>query len=296
MTKIAVSGATGNLGGLAIDNLVSLGVAPDNIVPLVRSEDKAAAFFTRGMKPRIADYDDAVGFERALEGIDKLVLISPPVLDNAKRLHQMHGAVMAAHSVGLTQLALVSLADPEERPFALEDVDIAIEHSVRAVGIPFTILRNSVYLDELGPELAVAAKSGELVSATGNHTMNWAPRADQASAIAASVVRDGHIGATYNLVSPEPYTYDNIAEMLGRATGRAVSHRQAQPAEAMRKLVAGGLSSENAESVVGLFQKAIANGKCRTTGNDIERLSGRPGRPTVEYLAAIANRSAEQAA
>ncbi|HLQ81864.1 MAG TPA: NmrA family NAD(P)-binding protein [Brachybacterium sp.] len=287
MAVIAVAGATGNLGGLVVDRLLDGGVAPEEVVPFVRSAQKGEPFAARGMEPRVATYDDPAGFARALAGIDKLVLISPPSLDNAVRLEQLHGAVRAAHGAGLAQLAFVGLSDPEQRAFALEDVDLAIEHSIRAVGIPFTFLRNSVYLDELGPELAVAATTGELLSATGNRTLNWAPRADQAAAIAAAVMQDGHLGATYDLVSPEPYTYADIAAWLTEASGREVTHREAPAAEVISALVAGGMEGEHARSMVEDFHGAIAEGKCRTTGGDIERLSGRPGRPTPAYLAQL---------
>ncbi|MET8922531.1 NmrA family NAD(P)-binding protein [Streptomyces sp. NPDC004623] len=290
MSTIAVTGATGNLGGLVIDHLIASKVPAADVIPLVRSAQKGEAFAARGMAPRVATYDDPEGFARAIEGVDKLVLISPPELDNAKRLHQLHGAVMAARGAGLEQLALVSLADPEERPFGLEDVDLAIEYSIRAAGIPFTFLRNSVYLDELAGELAVAAATGELLSATDNHTMNWAPRGDMAAAIASAVMQDGHIGATYNLVSPEPYTYDDLAAQLSEATGRPVTHRVAPDSEVVAALIAGGMGQEHAESMVRDFQGAIAAGKCRTTGDDIEHLSGRSGRPTPHYLKALTER------
>jgi NAD(P)H dehydrogenase (quinone) len=243
------------------------------------------------MRPRVASYDDPAGFEAALIGVDKLVLISPPVLDNAKRLHLLHGAVMAANAAQLSQLAWVSLADPEERPFQLEDVDLAIEHSILATGMPFTFLRNSVYLDELGPELAIAAKSGELVSATENHTFNWAPRADMAAAIASSVVADGHLGKIYNLVGPRSYTYTDVAALLSEATGRTITHRQASPEDAIHALIEGGMESDSAKSMVEYFHSAIATGKCHTTGTDIERLAGRSGRPTPEYLTALVVRA-----
>jgi NAD(P)H dehydrogenase (quinone) len=287
MTTIAVTGATGNLGGLVIDHLLTMGVKAEDVVPLVRSVNKGESFHIRGMKPRVASYDNSSEFEQAMKGIDKLVLISPPILDNAKRLHMLHETVMAVHAAKIEHLALVSLADPEERPFRLEDVDLAIEHTVLALGIPSTILRNSVYFDELTTELSVAAKSGELVSATKNHTLNWAPRADQAAAIAAAVVGDSHIGKIYNLVSPVAYTYDDVASMLSKATGRLIKHRQVEPGEAVQTLVAAGVDPVYAYSIVHDFQKAIATGKCHTTGSNIKQLSGKSGQPTAEYFTTL---------
>lgn len=291
MSVIAVTGATGNLGGLVINHLLDRGVNPSKIIPLVRSEDKGEQFRMRGMSPRVASYDDPAGFEKALDGVDKLVLISPPVLDNAKRLTMLHGAVMAAYAAQLEQLALVSLADPEERPFQLEDVDLAIEHSILATGIPHTFLRNSVYLNELCPELAIAAKTGELVSATGDHTFNWAPREDMAAAIASAVSTEGHLGRTYNLVSPHSFTYSDIATLLSQATGQAITHRQVRPEKAIQALIHGGMNPDSAKSMVEYFHSAIEAGKFHTTGNDIERLSGRAGKPTSECLAILVERA-----
>lgn len=62
MTNIAVTGATGNLGGLVVDHLLSLGIPPADIVPFVRSAEKADAFTAREMKPRIASSDDPASF------------------------------------------------------------------------------------------------------------------------------------------------------------------------------------------------------------------------------------------
>ncbi|MGO1523890.1 MAG: hypothetical protein ACTHV8_09390 [Nesterenkonia sp.] len=194
---------------------------------------------------------------------------------------------MAAHGGQLTQLAFVSFSDAEKRTLGLEDVDLAIEHSIRAAGIAFTFIRNSVYLEELAPELAVAVESGQLLSATENRAMNWAPRVSQAAAIAAAVTQDGHIGFTYNLVSPKPYTYDDVAALLSETVGREITHRPATPAEVDSALAEAGINPEHAHSVANGFHLAIASGTCRTTGNDIERLSGHSGAVTADDIAAL---------
>lgn len=293
MSVIAVTGATGHLGGLVVEDMVRRGHPLEQIVPLVRSKEKGRAFAERGMSPRVASYDDREAFGAALAGIDKLVLISPPALDNAERLDLLHGAVMEAAGANLSQLAYVSLADPEERPFQLEDVDLAIEHSIRATGVPFTILRDSVYADELAPELAAAAASGKLLSLTGSQTLNWAPRPDMARAIAGAVTSEGHLGKTYNLVSAAPYTYDDIAAWLSEALGKEIQHLEAPADDIVKSLEATGMDPDHARSMVHDFQAAIAAGKCRTTGPDIMDLGGVSGMPTPEFLGHLATHAAE---
>ena len=55
MTKIAVTGATGQLGRHAVAALIERGVAPADIVAVVRDEAKAGDL---GVVVRAADYTD----------------------------------------------------------------------------------------------------------------------------------------------------------------------------------------------------------------------------------------------
>ena len=275
------------MGGLVIEGILALGADPSNVLPLVRSTAKGERFAARGMEPRLADFDDPASMRHALDGVDKLVLISSPSMDNPARLRQLYDAVSAAHEANIRHIAYVGLADPEDYAYGLEDVELSTEYAIRALGIPFTFLRNSVYLDEITPELRVALKTGELLSITGDHTMNWSPRADQASAIAGAIWDDRHTGKTYNLVSPRRYKYSDLARMLSEATGRSISYRHASAHEVIASLIAGGMNQDHAESMVEVFQGAIASGKWQTTDNDIQRLSGRSGYPTPEYISQI---------
>ena len=71
--KIAITGASGQLGRLIIEQLLSHKVAAENIVALVRNPAKAADL---GVEVREADYEQPDTLEAALRGIDTLMLIS----------------------------------------------------------------------------------------------------------------------------------------------------------------------------------------------------------------------------
>ncbi|MFC5748093.1 NAD(P)H-binding protein [Actinomadura rugatobispora] len=244
MTTIAVTGATGRLGGRIIERLLEAGVAAADIAPLVRTHDKGAPWRERGMDVRVGSYDDPIALTAALAGVDKAVLVPPPSLDNAVRVHQQHQAVQALHALDISHLVLVSLADPERRPFGLEDVDLATEHIIRATGLPFTFMRNSVYMDELGPELGVAAKTGELVSATR----------------------------------------DDLAVLLGEVTDRTITHRLASAQETVQALTDGGMDAQHADMMVGSFHAAIAKDIFDTTSVDVQELTGRSPAVSAELV------------
>ena len=73
---IAVTGATGHLGRLVVTGLLDAGVPPPTSVAVVRTPEKAADLAARGVQVRQADYADAAALETALDGVDRLLLVS----------------------------------------------------------------------------------------------------------------------------------------------------------------------------------------------------------------------------
>ncbi|HYF68112.1 MAG TPA: NAD(P)H-binding protein, partial [Ohtaekwangia sp.] len=70
--KIAVTGATGQLGRIVVNKLTEKTDAK-NIIAVVRSKQKASDL---NVETREADYDKSESLASALQGIDTLVFIS----------------------------------------------------------------------------------------------------------------------------------------------------------------------------------------------------------------------------
>ena len=85
--KIAIAGATGQLGNLVIGQLLQL-TAAQNIVALVRNIDRAEHFKAQGIELREFDYDHPETLAPALLGIDKLLLISANEIGRRTPQHQ----------------------------------------------------------------------------------------------------------------------------------------------------------------------------------------------------------------
>ncbi|WP_347038838.1 NAD(P)H-binding protein [Glutamicibacter halophytocola] len=74
--KIAITGATGQLGRLVIDALLRRGADPAQLVAIGRSEEKLEPLAGKGLQTRVADYNVEASLVAALEGVDKLLLVS----------------------------------------------------------------------------------------------------------------------------------------------------------------------------------------------------------------------------
>lgn len=76
MTTYAITGATGQLGGLAAGSLRAAGVDAADIVAIVRDEKKASTLSNMGVTVRVADYESPETLRTALAGVDRLLLVS----------------------------------------------------------------------------------------------------------------------------------------------------------------------------------------------------------------------------
>nr|WP_253267627.1 NAD(P)H-binding protein [Streptomyces asoensis] len=97
---IVVSAASGAFGRLVIDRRLARRPA-DRIVAAVRHPDGAADLAARGVEVRLDDYDAPATLRTAFEGADRLLLISSPELDSARRAGQHRAAVEAACDAGV---------------------------------------------------------------------------------------------------------------------------------------------------------------------------------------------------
>ena len=92
MTKYAVTGATGKLGRLVLDELLAK-TDPANVVALARDPSALSDYAQKGIDVRQADYDDPASLDAALAGVDRVLLISGNAVGQRER---QHGAVIEA--------------------------------------------------------------------------------------------------------------------------------------------------------------------------------------------------------
>jgi NAD(P)H dehydrogenase (quinone) len=93
MLTYAVTGASGKLGRLAAQELMSRGVPGSAVVAVVRTPSKAADLAERGVRVREADYARLPTLAGALEGVDRLLLVSS---SEPRRRVAHHANVIAA--------------------------------------------------------------------------------------------------------------------------------------------------------------------------------------------------------
>jgi NAD(P)H dehydrogenase (quinone) len=278
----AVTAATGHLGRLVVEDLLGR-VPADQVVAVVRDAAKAQPLADRGVAVRVAGYDDPDALAAALEGVDRVLLISGNEL--GRRVAQHTNVVEAAKTAGVAHLSYTSAPHADATDLILAPEHKGSEEAVRASGIPFALLRNNWYTENYVAAMEDVRGTGVLVSATGGGRVASATRADLAAGAAAVLTGEGHDDVVYELAGDEAWTFDELAAVMADVLGRPVRHEQVTPEERASQLVAAG-TPEAAAGFVAALEANIAGGALADASGDLSRILGRPTTTLREALAA----------
>ncbi|CCQ17910.1 putative nucleoside-diphosphate-sugar epimerase [Rhodococcus sp. AW25M09] len=279
----AVTGATGNLGGLVIDALLRRGIAPEGIVAVVRNADKAASLSERGVVVRVADYSDSAAMTAALAGVDKLLLVSGSEV--GQRIAQHSNVIDAAEAAGVGLIAYTSLLAADTSGVSLAPEHKATEERLTASAIPAVFLRNGWYWENYLGSLAQTVDGGVLLGAAGNGRIAAASRADYADAAAAVLTGDDQGGKIYELGGDERLTYTELAAVIANISGKPVVYKDVGESEYAGILAGAGLPDFVA-TMLASADAGISRGELDTDSGDLQALIGRPSTPVAEVLRA----------
>jgi NAD(P)H dehydrogenase (quinone) len=267
----AVTGSTGALGTLVIQHLLSLKVPSSSIVALARDEAKAAGLKSKGVLVRIAQYGNKESLEKALKGVDRLLLVSGSEVGQRAVQHQT--VIEAAKTAGVKLLVYTSIghADTSSNPLAPEHK--TTEAALKASGLQYVVLRNNWYTENYADDLKYAKGSGVIAAAVGAGRVASASRTDYAEAAARVLVGEGHAGKIYELTGTKAWDYRELAATAAELLGRPVVFKNLTAAERKAGLVAAGLP-EGAAGFVTSLDQAIEAGTLAAASDDLEKLLG----------------------
>jgi NAD(P)H dehydrogenase (quinone) len=282
---IAITGATGQLGRLVVGKLKDK-VPADEIVALARTPQKADDL---GVAVREADYDRPETLERALAGVDTLLLVSSSEV--GKRAAQHRNVIKAAKKAGVKRIVYTSLLHADTSPLDLAEEHLATEAELKASGIPFTILRNGWYTENYTGSIPGALAGGMFLGSAGEGLISSATRADFADAAVAALTSEGHEGQTYELAGDEAWTLSDLAGEISRQAGRNIPYRDLPEAEYATALEGFGLPEGFARMIAG-WDVGASRGALYDDSRQLSKLIGRPTTPLSVAVADALKQSA----
>ncbi len=225
---ILVIGATGRIGGDVARLLVDAG-AP--VRALVRDRTRAEALTARGVELAVGDLDDTSSLDRAMSGVDRVLVVSAQDLRQA----ELQGnAVQAAVRNDVGHIVKVSGIAPSVSPggpAAIGRQNWRTEQDIEETGVPFALLRPGSFLQHLpDPTAHRGGGPGVLAAPMGSSPIAMVDARDIAAAAAAVLTSDEHFNRVYDITGPRAFTYQQLAGVLEDATARVVQYVDTPPA------------------------------------------------------------------
>jgi len=294
-----MTGASGRYGRLATEKLIAQGHARDLIL-ITRTPAKLADCAQAGCQVCYGDFDRPETLRAAMNGADKLMLISGTRV--GARVLQHRAAIDAAAAAGVRHVVYTSFVNVEPANPAIVTIDHReTENLIRASGLAFTFMRDAHYADAMilnaGPGFIA---SGVWLTSTrdGREAMVW--REDCVDCAVAVLTQDGHENKSYTVTGPNRENFAEVAEMLAEVTGRPIRLVETDDAGMYAHFDALGIPREpvDNQTVAGIpwnsddmvsFERAIREGFLDVCTDDVRRLTGRPARSVRELIEANAD-------
>ena len=267
--RVPVTGVRGKTGTPLAQLLTDRGVEV-----LGGSSDPATVALD-GVRPTTFSWDDPSGWPAATAGVDAVFVVSPDRADAPGLLTALMAALPgSAHVVLLSEQAADRVGPDGWSPRR--------ERAVRESGHSWTVLRPSWFMQVLtDPRFYrdAVAVDGDLPFPSAGAAVAWIDARDIAAVAAHALLEPGHDGAVYEITGPEAVSLPRTAELLTRALGHEVTHRDVPVEE-----VLAGTDGFERELTALTFDRVRA-GVFAAVTDTVERVTGRPARSLATFLA-----------
>ncbi|MEU4548472.1 SDR family oxidoreductase [Nonomuraea dietziae] len=268
---ILITGATGTIGSEVLRQLAERG---ERVRPMARDLSKLSVEGVRG------DFADPGSLERALEGVDSVLLVTAFGKDLAQ--HDL-ALVEAARRAGIRKVVKISALGTGE---STEENDVRSWHhpgeqALRDSGMAWTLLRPAGFASNALMWAQAVGEGRPIPNMTGDGGQGVVDPRDVA-AVAVEALTGEHDGRTYTLTGPEVISVPGQAEALGEVLGRDVETVPV-PLEAAKE---GMLASGMDPLIVEVFMTGsafIAGGGAAVLSGDVEAVLGRAPRSFADW-------------
>ncbi len=269
MTRVLITGVRGKTGAPLAPLLTGEGVE------VLGGSSDPATVGVGGVRPVRFSWDDPAGWAGATSGVDAVYLVRPDRPDAPELVSGLLAGLPPE-----TRVVLLSEQDADQ--VGPDGWAPRVERAVRGGGRSWTVLRPSwfmqVFTDPRYYRDAVV-DDGELPFAGGGASIAWIDARDIAAVAARALLDDGHAGQVHELTGPEALSLPRTAELLGRAVGRPVAHRELTVEETATG--SDGFDRELTELTFGRVRAGIF----APVTDVVERVTGRPAATLEQFLA-----------
>ncbi len=276
MSTILVTGATGTIGSQVVKALAGKG---HTIRATARGEDKSAKVRALGATAVDFEYGDAGSVARAVEGVDRLFLVTPFTADQVELAGRV---VAAAKKAGVRHVVKLSAIGADIEPgIQLGRWHRAVEKELEAAGLSYTLLRPNNFFENFvnfyGPDA-----QGNIYLPWGTAKCSFIAGSDIAQVAAKALTEDGHAGKAYELSGPEAIGIVDAAETLSKVTGRKITYVDVPESAAKSAMLGLGMPEWMVDAMMELHAIDKAGYAANVT-DTVEQVTGKKARTFADF-------------
>jgi len=269
MDKILITGVTGNLGQSTVKEILKCKDKDVKIIAAARDIEKAKEIFHKdnSLEFRAFDFKSNELMEKALEEIDKVLLIRPPAISQVKEY--ILPFIKIAKKKKIKQMVFLSLQGVEKNPIVPH---YKIEKYIKEEGIPYTFLRPSFFMQNLSTTHRCEIKEkNEIFIPAGMGRTNFIDVRDIAEVAALVLTEKGHLNKAYELTGGRGYTYEEIANIMSVILKRNITYKNPSIFNFFLRKRKEGMATAKIVVMIGLYT-VIKLGKANHKANCLKAL------------------------
>lgn len=275
--KIAVTSASGQLGSSIVKQLINE-IGKDQVIGIARTPEKAKYL---GVGIRQGDYNNREHFDKALHGIDAVLLVSG--MDAPEiRIQQHRNVIEAAKKNGVQKIVYTSIiGDEKNTAFSpVVNSNRQTEKDIQASGLQWVIGRNGIYIEPDIEYIDNYIKEGEIRNCAGEGKCAYTSRLELGYAYTQMLLDAKHNGNIYNL-GGKAITQAQLAELINQVynTDLKFNSISVQAYANERKKALGDFMG----SIIAGIYEGIKIG-AYDIESDFEKASGRPHKAPLEMI------------
>ena len=277
MKTLLVTGATGHMGSVVIATLLKK-ISPKQINVISRKAEKMADLKSKGLNTFTGNYDDVNSLEKAMIGVDTVLLISGG--DQGDRMQEHRNVVDTAKKMGVQNIAYTSraLRDRTTLQNKLMEDHFNTEDYIKNSGLGYTLFENGLYMEFLQSFVNKEQIEKGIFLPTGEGKVAFTLRADQAEAMANVLMNDSFDNKTYQFTNNETYSFFDVASILSELSEKNVKYTPIEFSAFSETMKQRGLPDAIINKMGG-FLMDIKNNQETVVTNDLENKLGR--KPTT---------------
>jgi len=275
---IVVTGSTGRVGGLVARRLQQHN-HPMRL--LVRDPDRAPRI--DGAEVQVAGYGNPDALAKGLRKGDRVFMVSLWIGGDV-RLELHRSFIDAAAKAQVAQVVYLSFVNAGKNAiFSHAQEHGATEDMLRASGVPWTAIRNSMYADDIpgwfDPD-GVAREPGD------DARMSFSYRPELADVIAVALTETGHEGKVYDITTPDSVSMKELAQIATEVTGDRYTYDPISDSEWIERWKAQGRPDWALESGQTSYE-AMRAGEFDIVSDDYQKVTGQKPKTIAEIIAAV---------